>query len=191
MKYVFIILSAIMFSCHNAADKPLAKDTASTGTSAADDKTIAKTTTDTALPYDQYCNGRFNFCIDYPPQLMDIQPESENGDGCIFKNKKSEECLRVYGRYNADVEGNAVTIAEQFKTDLASKNTSRSGGNSSVSYQKLGHDFFVISGMENGKIYYQKTILKNDFFAYAILRYEEDEKVLFDKISEQIFKSFK
>jgi len=136
--------------------------------------------------YDQYCNVRFNYCL-YYPKFLNPQPESANGDGRIFFNKKGDEVLRVFGRFNLDAEGETITLERQYKIDvqdnLKKKNI--------ITYKKLGKTFFVISGYRNGKIFYQKTILKNDAFAFAILQYPKDEKEIYDKVSAEIFKSFK
>ena len=43
------------------------------------------------IAFNKYCNARFGYCIDYPKQHFIPQPESENGDGRIFKNKKGGE----------------------------------------------------------------------------------------------------
>lgn len=136
--------------------------------------------------YDQYCNVRFDYCLDYP-NFLNPQPESANGDGRIFNNEKDEEVLRVFGRFNLDAEGEIISLEQQFKTDIQD-NLKK---NNVVTYKKLGETFFVISGYRNGKIFYQKTILKNDAFAFAILQYSKDEKEIYDKVSTEIFKSFK
>jgi len=140
------------------------------------------------LDYETYCNVRFQYCVDYPIQLMTPEPESSNGDGRIFTNHKNEETLRVFGRNNLDAEGRTISLKQQFDADLKSlaKNTA-----TKITYQKCGKTFFVISGYKNGKIFYQKTIIKNDAFAYAILQYDENERKVFDKISTNIFKSLK
>ena len=136
--------------------------------------------------YDQYCNARFEYCLDYP-NFLSPQPESPNGDGRIFINKKGEEVLRVFGRLNLDAEGEIISLEQQYKIDIQD-NLKK---NNVVTYKKLGETFFVISGYRNGKIFYQKTILKNDAFAFAILQYHKDEKAIYDKVSTEIFKSFK
>lgn len=136
--------------------------------------------------YDQYCNVRFGYCLDYP-NFLNPQPESSNGDGRIFINEKGEEVLRVFGRFNLDAEGETISLERQYNSDirdnLKKKNT--------ITYKKLGKTFFVISGYQKGKIFYQKTILKNDAFAFAIIQYPKDEKEIYDKVSTEIFKSFK
>lgn len=84
--------------------------------------------------YELYCNVRFQYCIDYPKQLMTPEPESSNGDGRIFTNQKNEETLRVFGRNNLDIEGRTISLKQQFDADLKSltKNTT-----AKVTYQKF------------------------------------------------------
>ena len=135
---------------------------------------------------DSYCNARFGYCLDYP-NFLNPQPESQNGDGRIFINKKGEEVLRVFGRLNLDAEGETISMEKQYKTDILD-NTNK---NSVITYKKLSKTYFVLSGYRNGKIFYQKTILKNDAFAFAILEYPKYEQEIYSKVSTQIFKSFK
>lgn len=134
--------------------------------------------------YDQYCNARFGYCLNYP-NFLNPQPESENGDGRIFNNKKGEEVLRVFGRLNLDADGNTISLENQYKSDI------QDNKNNVITYKKLSKTFFVISGYRNRKIFYQKTILKKDAFAFGILEYHKSEKEIYDTVSSEIFKSFK
>lgn len=136
--------------------------------------------------YNQYCNVRFGYCVDYP-NFLNPQPESSNGDGRIFFNEKGDEVLRVFGRFNLDAEGETISLERQYKTDIEDNLTKKN----IIIYKKLGKTFFVISGYRNGKIFYQKTILKNGAFAFAFLQYPTNDKEIYDKVSTEIFKSFK
>lgn len=146
---------------------------------------------DNSIKFDTYCNGRYGYCIDYPSAVVYPQPESYNGDGRVFKNKKGEDVLTVFGRMNASADGGTISLEQQFDDDLHSVDEENGNKDRVITYQKLGKTFFVISGYKKGKIFYQKTILKGDSFAYAILQYDESEKDVFDKVSDRIFKSFK
>ncbi|MBX7243133.1 MAG: hypothetical protein K1X92_15420 [Bacteroidia bacterium] len=148
-------------------------------------KEISPTTPSAAQPpvtYTQYCNSRFGYCVEYPQGILYPQPESDNGDGRVFKNKKGEKILTVFGFNNID----NLTIQQQFDIDLHEKTEERT-----ITYQKSGKNFFVISGYENGKIFYQKTILQpDDTFSYAILLYDETEKALYDPVATRVYKTF-
>jgi len=97
--------------------------------------------------------------------------------------------LIVYGRINQDMHGNAIALQQQFDQDVASfKN---GPGKGTITYKKAGKGFYVISGHRNGKIFYQKTIIKKDAFCFAVLEYDSTEKMVYDGIAGEIFKSFK
>lgn len=146
---------------------------------------------DNSLKFDRYCNDRYKYCIDYPTDIVYPQPESYNGDGRVFKNKQGDEVLTVFGRMNASPDGGTISLEQQFDDDLHGVDEENGNKDRVITYQKLGKTFFVISGYKKGRVFYQKTILKDDSFAYAILDYSEIEKDIFDKVSEKIFESFK
>jgi len=143
------------------------------------------------ISYGKYCNARFGYCIDYPIGIIYPQPESYNGDGRVFKNKQGEEILTVWGRNNSDPDFGHISIEQQFNDDLHGGEEENGSKDLVITYQKLGKTFFVISGYNKDKIFYQKTIVKGDAFAFAILEYDESEKTTFDSVSERIFKSFR
>jgi hypothetical protein len=136
--------------------------------------------------YATYCNARFNYCISYPSFLFP-QPESENGDGRLFTNAANTSVLTVFGRLNQDADGNAVPFKKQYAIDVKSFTASES----KIMYQKAGSNFYVISGERNGKIFYQKMMIKGDACCYAILEYNKEERKAYDSVLAQIFKSFK
>lgn len=146
---------------------------------------------DDSIKFDLYCNARFAYCIEYPGAILYPQAESQNGDGRVFKNKQGEEVLTVFGRMNADPDGGAISLEQQYNDDLHGAPEENGNKDRVITYQKLGKTFFVISGYKKGKIFYQKTILKEGAFAYAILEYPESEKEIFDKVSTRLFRSFK
>ncbi len=146
---------------------------------------------DNSIKFNTYCNAHFAYCIQYPKGIIYPQPESQNGDGRVFKNKQGEEVLTVFGRMNADPDGGTISLEQQYDDDLHGALEENGNKDRVITYQKLDKTFFVISGYKKGKIFYQKTILKQDAFAYAILEYSENEKKIFDKVSTRLFKSFK
>jgi len=147
------------------------------------DTSAAKTTSD-EIKYDKYCNGRFGYCIEYMAGVFNPQPESDNGDGRIFTSSNDEETLRVYGALNLDAEGYNIPLEKKFKMDQATYG-------SSISYKKLGNDFFVISGEKKGKLYYQKTIGTPESFYTSVLLLDKENSETFKLQSEKIFETFK
>lgn len=145
-----------------------------------------------SINFATYCNTRYDYCIDYPDGIIYPQPESLNGDGLVFKNKHGEKVLVVYGHMKIDPDGGGeLSLGEQYYVDLHRAFGENGNQDRVITYQKLGKTFFVLSGYKKGKIFYQKTILKENAFASAFLEYSESDKEVFDKVSAQLFKSFK
>lgn len=140
----------------------------------------------------KYSNSRYNYQIEYPKDILFEQREASNIDGSFFKTKQGIEKLRVYGSSNIENETtNEIGIDIKYDEELLNYSQNRS----TITYKKLGKSFFVISGYENGEIFYLKVIETKDYggydaFAYAILKYNENEKDFYNKVSEYIFKSF-
>lgn len=170
-KFIIIILSITVFSCDTSRNEKISQD-----------KTIIKSSN-----VGTYCNPRFGYCIDYPKDMFYPQPESQNGDGRIFLNKNKAEVLIVYGTMCITPEGNDKSLREQLEDDI--QNIISEKGK--LTYKKIGINFYVLSGYKNDKIFYQKTILKEDVFACAILQYNETEKNDYNIIAKLIFESFK
>lgn len=137
-----------------------------------------------------YSNGRFVYFLKYPTLLFTPQEESTNGDGKVFTDKSGNEILRVYGRLNQDADGNLKTLSREYKDQIKYLTAKDNADKVAITYQKTGKTFFVISGLQNGKIYYQKTIQKDDAFATAIIRYDIKDSARYNRISEVISTSF-
>lgn len=187
-KLIPALIMLPLIACNNTPGTVSAPPSTSTAGNRAK---VNETASDQTISFDTYYNARFGYCIDYPQGIIYPQPEAQNGDGRVFKNKQGETILTVYGRMNADPDGSVISLEQQYDDDLHSAPGYDAHDDRVITYQKLGKTFFVISGYKKGRIFYQKTILKDDAFAYAILEYDENEKDLFDKVSDRVFKSFK
>jgi cytochrome c5 len=137
--------------------------------------------------YGSYCNSRFEYCVGYPEGVIYPQPESANGDGRIFENKKGVEVMRVFGRAAMNPDGDPVSLPQQFEDDLDGWGK----GSGVITYQKQGDKFFVISGYKKDRIFYQKTILLDGSFGYVVAQYAEQDKALYDKMMAKVSASFK
>lgn len=140
-----------------------------------------------AYQFETYCNSRFGFCIDYPSNKLIPQGESANGDGQIFTSEDEETTLWVYRdfRDNASIE-EEFNIQSAFESDIQTNDPNRS-----ITYKKLGSDYYVVSGYNDGKIFYQKTMMTDKGLATSLIEYPESEREYYDKVSETIFSSFK
>jgi hypothetical protein len=131
--------------------------------------------------YQTYVNARFKYSISYPADLLIPQGESENGDGQVFKETGTSSVeMRVYGGYNVLHE----TLKSRF-TELTGKWAN------GVTYKVLRQDWFVVSAMVNGKIHYQKTILRGDTFKTFEIEYDAVRGSTYNDVTVHIAKSFK
>jgi hypothetical protein len=144
--------------------------------------------------YNSYCNHRFAYCIDYP-KILKAQPEAMNGDGKAFKNKDGQDILLVFGGHTSmDDDGNELSFDDEYKKQL--KEFSETKGER-VTYTKKTDSYFVISGINDGKIFYQKTIQVIDMYrgdtgiGTAILNYPVVDSNIYKDYAAQLFRSFK
>ncbi|MBI3521013.1 MAG: hypothetical protein HY062_16865 [Bacteroidetes bacterium] len=155
-----------------------------------DSAAATETEQDTSeLNYKSYCNDRYGFCVDYPSDILIPQGESDGGDGQTFTSKDGQNTLAVFRDYDDMLSENAkFTIASAYQMETKENSDDPK---KEITYKKLGKTFFVISGYNAGKIFYQKTIFANDQLATCILTYKESEKSTYDQISKHVFTSFK
>lgn len=134
--------------------------------------------------YRTYHNVRFDYSISYPADLLIPQGEPVNGDGQRFVSRDSRTELLVYGAYNS---------LEQTLRDVFEQESGRPAEhpNRVVTYKVLRDDWFVVSGAENGRIFYQKTMLRDSTFKTFRIEYDESQKRMFDPITAVIARSFK
>ena len=127
-----------------------------------------------------YCNARFAFCIDYPSGLV-MQARPDNNDGRTFKSKDSKVQMLVYGSNNS--------LMEKLETRFLAESTSRD--TRKVTYKLFKADSFVISGLEHGKVFYEKVLFKNDEYKTFLISYPTALKKIYDPITAKITVSFK
>jgi hypothetical protein len=134
--------------------------------------------------YRTYHNGRFDYSISYPANLLIPQGESVNGDGQRFLSRDGRTELLVYGSYNSLDQ----SLREVFEQESG---RSTEHPNRIVTYKVLRDDWFVVSGTENGRVFYQKTMLRDTTFKTFRIEYDQSQKRTFDSITAVIARSFK
>lgn len=142
------------------------------------------------ITFKKYCSSKFGFCVEYPERILFPQGESDNGDGQIFKSKNAENYLQVYRDYRDMVaENSKFTLEDAYQLDTWANDPDKP--KRVLTYKKLGKNFYVVSGYNNGKVFYQKTIIIDDVLATCMIEYNETEKSVYDKVCDRIYKSFK
>src|SRR5256886_14408307 len=130
--------------------------------------------------YKTYANARFKYSISYPADLLIPQGEAENGDGQVFREKSGSVEMRVYGSYNVSNE----TLRSRYAGLI------REWSNG-ITYKVLRRDWIVVSAMVNGKIHYQKTILRGDSFKTFEIEYDAVRGSTYNDVTDRIARSFK
>jgi hypothetical protein len=126
-----------------------------------------------------YCNARFAFCIDYPSALR-VQTPPDNGDGRTFKSPDGQVTMLVYGSYNS--------LQEKLETRFRAESTS--SATRKVSYRFFKPDRYAISGLENGKVFYEKILFKDDTYKTFLISYPASLKKRYDPITAALAASF-
>jgi hypothetical protein len=136
------------------------------------------------LTYTTYHNLRFAYSIDYPKNLLFPQGEAENGDGQKFLSKNTDATLLVFGSNNALNQ----TLEERYHEE--SRGGTPDTPKRVVTYRVQKDNWYVISGYNDGKVFYQKTIYRDDVFKTFYFEYDENRKSFYDPIVKQLAKSF-
>lgn len=110
------------------------------------------TTTADAKPF-TYVNARFGTVCTFPDEIFtDRQPEPENGDGQVWLSTDGAS-LTCSGILNVD--------DDTPKGFVAAEKASKEPGYT-VTYGKIGKNWAVLSGMKDGKIFYERRLFGRD-----------------------------
>ncbi len=134
--------------------------------------------------YQVYHNNRLHYSISYPLNLLSPQGESADGYSQRFVSKDRRALLIVTGspgRSTADLR----ELYERQSRGTTPENPTRV-----VTYKVKKDDWFVVSGYEQGRIWYEKTIASSSMLISFRLEYDESQKQLFDSVIGAMAKSF-
>jgi hypothetical protein len=132
-----------------------------------------------------YSNDRFHYAVSYPSDLLYPQGESDNGDGQLFLSKDAKARVTVFGSYNA-LENTLDTFFED-----ASRGGRSDEPNKVVTYKTMRDNWYVVSGFDNGAIFYSKRFLVGDQLVGFDIVYAEDQREIWDTVAAHINASFK
>lgn len=131
-----------------------------------------------------YCNVRFDYCVDVPSQLK-WMPEPTNGDGRQFKLSNSAAEILTYGSYEPMVSD---YTDQQFLTTKKREYHA----NTVVTYERQKGNSYTVSGYdEGGRIYYHVIKVKEGTTAQLHLNYPKQDKQKMNSIVTKMARSFK
>lgn len=135
--------------------------------------------------YKTYYNPRFEYSVSYPVDVLYPQGVAANGDGQKFLSRDGRTIMLVYGQENVRNQ----TFAEFYREE--SRGGSSQHPNRIVTYNVFKNNWFVVSGTDGGRIFYQKTVFRKDEFLTFSIEYDQSAKGTFDAITAVISRSFK
>jgi len=95
-----------------------------------------------------YTNERFGTSATFPHEIFTEQQEPpENGDGLRWLSKDGAE-IAIYGSYN---------VMDDTPKSLEASGKALPGR--TVTYAKTGRNWVVLSGFEDGKVFYQRQVI--------------------------------
>ena len=129
--------------------------------------------------YETYDNDRFDYSISYPSNFLIPQGVSANGDGQRFVSRDNRVVMAAFGQHNAMEK----SLSELFEAEMKPNRT--------ITYQVLKKKWFVVSGYEGDKVFYQKTMLKDDVIKTFHIEADRALQQMMQPMTEKIARSFK
>ena len=197
MKKLLLLCACLAISgiaCISHTDKPVAikntkaiQDSAGHVTSAANNDDAD--TIEDNLPIrldsmrDMYLNPRFKYDVVYPHKLLIPEKEAVNGDGRLFTDVKGDECLTVSGTnslYSADLpDPTEATLRQEYTSVLREL---RKKPKTKIDYCALGRSYYIISGIGNDALFFNKTIVTKEGYAHADLCCPVSKRSFFNEV---------
>lgn len=138
-----------------------------------------------AIPvYQVHYNKRLRFSISYPVNLLSLHGESADGLSQRFVSRDGRVLLILSGAPGRSTVDLAELYARRSLADTPEKPTRV------VTYKVKKDDWFVVSGYEQSRIWYEKAIGSSNTVVSFRLEYEESQRQLFDLVAGTMAKSF-
>jgi hypothetical protein len=120
-----------------------------------------------------YANARFGTAIEYPAGIFSTrEPPPENGDGQAFRSADGRARLLVYGANNVE-------------NDTPQSYVDKYVDPKGVSFRRVTRDFFAVSGVREGAIFYQRCNFApppGDTIHCFMVTYPSDRKATWNPI---------
>ncbi|MBX3578153.1 MAG: hypothetical protein KF723_13175 [Rhizobiaceae bacterium] len=130
-----------------------------------------------------YVNDRFGTSVTFPAELFDqrLEPPA-NGDGMSWSSSDGAT-LSVWGTNN---------VLDFTPQSLAEHETARDTPGFEVTYHRVGSNWLVLSGYDEGLIFYERFVFGSDNVIHGVwIKYPESLRSTFDPIVGDIAASLK
>jgi len=144
----------------------------------------SRTTSAPIATYHVYRNERLGYSLPYPTDLLSPQGEAADGSGQRFASKNNRTFLIVTG-----FRGRSPTDLRDLYVKQ-SRSAPPENPTRMVTYKVEKDTWFVVSGYEQQRVWYEKAVIAKDTLAYFHIEYDASEKQVFDPVVEKIAKSF-
>jgi hypothetical protein len=128
-----------------------------------------------------YTNVRFQYSTCYPQDLLVPQGEADNSDGQAFLAKDGAKLL-VYGRNN-DLKQTTKEVSEETASRLK-------GSSGKVTHQTIRPRSFVVSGVNKGNTFYEKTVYDRGQFKSFEITYDSSLSAVYGPVIQKLSACF-
>jgi hypothetical protein len=137
-----------------------------------------------AAEWRTYTNVRFGFSVEYPAHLLQIQPPPANNDGRAFRSHDGQVGITASAGFNVL----RSTVKGLYRESIAEY------GHEHVTFKKLRRNWFVVSGVRAGSLFYEfvAIVRKGDAEVTGRLtaKYPVLLKPLFDRVVTRMQRRF-
>ncbi|WP_068672191.1 hypothetical protein [Oceanobacillus sp. Castelsardo] len=132
-----------------------------------------------SFTYETYINGRFGFTVEHPTSFIEGEPPT-NDDGREFSN--GEATIVVYGGH--------ANILEENETIETYYNRTLQDISSSIAYERLGDNWYVLSYTKGDQILYVKGVLRDDVIYHLRITYPVSKKDDYNSMVTRVSEDF-
>lgn len=133
----------------------------------------------------EYCNSRFDFCLDYSPTLLPRQEASANDDGLVLWAENNEAKVTANGAFNVF----SWNPRELFDFNLENVFPGQPE-NAIVVSEVFGSDFFEVLLVSDGVDIFQKAFLKNGKYVLLTIEVPANRPLLMEELRQDISLNF-
>ena len=128
----------------------------------------------------QYCNTRFEFCVNYPAPLLPEQRVSDNDDGVILKTTDRSSQVSVYGSFNVF----KWTPKDLFEFTI--KELPGGGGDIKVLTSLFGDDFYECAFLHGTSQYYHRGYFVKDRYVQMVAQTPVNRPEMMSRLREDV-----